>query len=131
MRFACLLPAALLATGCGVPDVTFAPDSGRDATRDAVLDVPGDDQSADVEASDAADSGDAGDAAQDAFEPCKGDAGPPGGFHCCQGVSGVVCGSNMCTQTACMQCATISCAWPNVCCEVMGGSATCKPAGGC
>ncbi len=130
MRFAFLLPAVLLATGCGVPDVTFYPSGGShdsgphpEASVDAPADAGGDAESD-------ANSDAPGDAPQDASEPCTGDAGAPGGFRCCSGVSGVVCGSPMCSSTACTQCSTISCNWPNVCCSTMG-VATCKPAGGC
>jgi hypothetical protein len=138
MRFAFLLPAALLAMGCGVPSVSFADaGSSRDATRDSPQgDGPNEAQSGDAEAdaeNEASAEGggsDAGDAGTDAPDYCRDDAGAPGGFKCCMGVTGVVCGSNMCNNTTCMQCATINCSWPNVCCS-SGNTATCKPAGSC
>lgn len=127
MRFAFLLPAALLATGCGVPDVHFTP---AGPPHDASAADGADEAAADAEGG-AADAADASDAPTDAPDYCTGDAGEPAGFKCCMGVSGVVCGGNMCTSTACTQCATIGCSWPKVCCPGMGTPATCKPAGGC
>lgn len=126
MRFAYVLPAVLLATGC-VPDVAFLADGG---THDAARDAPAADGQMEAAADAEGDAGDAADAPYDGPAWCTGAEGGPPGFKCCMGVSGVVCGSNMCTSTACVQCATINCSWPNVCCATMG-VATCKPAGGC
>jgi hypothetical protein len=136
MRFACLLPAVLLATGCGVPDVTFTNDAGpRDATRDSPgLDVTAEgeaDGQADSEGDANPDATDSGDAGTDAPEYCKGDAGPPSGYRCCIGSPGEVCGGNPCSATNCASCGS-SCTWPSRCCA-SGGSATCvaPDASGC
>jgi hypothetical protein len=136
MRFTFLLPAALLAMGCGVPDVTFTPDSGRDASGDG---PPVDGQAeaavdgeADGESDAGGDSGDApGDAPSDAPEYCKGDAGPPAGpmYKCCGSALGTVCSGN-CNQNQCLACGV--CAWPSVCCPTMGDMGHCSGQdGGC
>ncbi len=101
MRFACLVASALLATGCGVPDVSFTDGgSSRDATSDSLgpdAFEAGSDAESDAQADAEGDAnGDAGDAKTDAPEYCKGDAGPPVGYVCCTGSAGEVCGGNPC-----------------------------------
>jgi hypothetical protein len=136
MRLACLVASALLiATGCGVPNVSFT-DAGKDATRDspgpdAPADSGGDAADAETDAEgdangDAADSGDAG---TDAPEYCKGDAGPPVGYGCCLGSPGEVCGGqgNPCSASNCAKCGS-GCTWPSRCCT---GVCTPPDAGGC
>lgn len=125
MRFACLLPALLLTTGCA-PDVTFVIDGGsRDATRDSPhpLDAADDGASGDAEA----DASDAGDAAPDASDYCKGDAGAPNTAYKCCGSSGTVC-AGPCTPNDCLSCQP--CPWPQVCCTG-GGQAKCLAPGSC
>jgi hypothetical protein len=137
MRFAFVLPAALLATGCGVPDVSFtdAGGSAHDATPDAPMaDAPEEvavDAGSDVENDAGADAADAGDAATDAPEYCKGDAGPPMGpmYKCCGSATGTVCAGN-CNGNQCTACGV--CAWPSVCCPMMGDMGHCSgDDGGC
>lgn len=131
MRLAFLLPAALLATGCGVPDVHFADAGGsRDGTSDSPeLDAPGEaGDDAPVDGTRA----DSGDAATEAPEYCKGDAGPPtdaGMLKCCGTTTGTVC-SGTCNLQACQACIGI-CPWPSICCTA-GSMGHCSPPdGGC
>jgi len=130
MRLACLVASAIVATGCGVPDVSFT-DGGvsRDvAVIDTSVDVEQDASSpADGEggSTDAGDAGDASDARTQGPTYCKGDAGPPdASYTCCP--SGAVC-SGSCKPQACTHCGT--CTWPSVCCP-SGNNATCTPPDG-
>ncbi len=131
MRFAFFLPALLLATGCGVPNVTFLQSGGRDAAHDAPFDAPDEAQAGDAETdAQAADAGDAGDAAEAGADYCKGDAGPPttgGGPYKCCGTNGTVC-AGPCSPTQCLSCEP--CPWPSVCCT-SGGMAKCLGPGSC
>jgi len=133
MRLAYLVASALLATGCGVPDVTFT-DGGasRDvAVVDTSVDVEQDGSSpADGEAG-SGDAGDAGDARTGGPIYCRGDAGPPvdagppnASYTCCP--SGAVC-SGTCKPMACSHCGT--CTWPSVCCP-NGNNGICTPPDG-
>jgi hypothetical protein len=127
MRLPWLLASALLATGCGVPDVTFI-DAGRDATRDSTgLDGPVEATDAEGDAStDAADSGDAAPDAPAVY--CTPDAGPPAGYTCCGGGGGIVCLGNCQNAQACLRCG--NCQWPKICCAI-GSNGTCTlPDGG-
>lgn len=135
MRFACLLPAALLLMGCGVPQVTFADGGGsHDAARDSSnpLDGPSEaasDGEADAEGDASGDAADSGDAGSDAPEFCQGDAGaPPGPSYKCCGAIGTVCNGN-CNAQACLACGV--CTWPSVCCPTMGNMGHCSADGGC
>jgi hypothetical protein len=134
MRFACLLPALLLATGCGVPDVTFTNDAGpRDATRDSPgLDGTAEAEGAvdgevDAEGDGATDAADAGDAKPDAPDYCKGTPAPPG-YNCCPGGGGIVCLGN-CNLPRCATCG--ACLWPNFCCTTGSTGYCSSDAGGC
>lgn len=138
MRFAFLLPAALLAMGCGVPNVHFTNDAGspRDAARDAPhADAPNEAQAMDAEADAENEDGEAGsdaaDAGTDAPDFCKGDAGPPLGpmYKCCGSATGTVCLGN-CNGNQCTSCGV--CIWPSVCCPMMGNMGHCSSDdGGC
>ena len=133
MRLACLVAAALLATGCGVPEVSFtdAGDSRDMAVSDTSVDVGQDASSqADGEGG-SGDAGDAGDARTDGPVYCQGEAGPPvdagpsdASYSCC--ASGAVC-SGTCNSKACNHCGT--CRWPSVCCP-SGNNGVCTPPDG-
>jgi hypothetical protein len=130
MRFACLVASALLATGCGVPEVAFL-DAG--SSRDATRDSPGPDAPAEAEADaegDAnGDAADSGDAATDAPDYCRSDSGAPPGYACCAGGGGIVCSGN-CNSQGCLKC--VGCTWPSYCCT-SGANGTCTKldGGGC
>jgi hypothetical protein len=135
MRFACLLPAVLLATGCGVPDVTFTNDAGpRDATHDSPgLDVTAEgeaDGQTDAEGDANPDAADAGDARTDAPDYCNG-TGAPAGYQCCAGATGTVCLGTCQNGQACLRCNQgAPCTWPSVCCA-SGSTGNCSHDGGC
>jgi hypothetical protein len=113
-----LLPY-LVASGCGVPDVTFYPD---DASTDVLKATPdasqaGDDASIDASAETSVDAqGDAG------ATGCPG--APPTGFVCC---GSLACGGQ-CKSGDCGKCP--ACAGNEVCC-VRGQGATCSDSGSC
>jgi hypothetical protein len=132
MRLPCLLASALLATGCGVPDVTFIDAGSRDATRDSPGDGPAEaEAAADAEGDASTDAADSGDAGTDAPVYCTPDAGPPVGYTCCIGNGGIVCSGNCQNAQACLKCGI--CLWPNRCCA-SGSNGNCAApdaAGGC
>ncbi|HTQ45478.1 MAG TPA: hypothetical protein VMI75_22120 [Polyangiaceae bacterium] len=131
MRSAGTLVPLLLASACGVPEVSFSDDGGqRDARLDTGIDVAQDATSmADGEGGPP---GDAGDAGTDAPIYCMDGGGPPdaspdASYTCCP--SGAVC-SGTCKSQACNHCGT--CTWPSVCCPSgNNGKCTAPDAGPC
>lgn len=129
-----MLPAALVLTGCGVPDVNFNDAGSRDATHDSPLPLDAQEEAeAGVDAEPArdaeggVDAADASDASDSGMAYCKGDAGAPeAGYKCCS--DGTVCSGN-CNTAQCLLC--VGCVWPSVCCPMPGNTAVCKDAGSC
>jgi hypothetical protein len=121
MRLAWLLLLGCMATGCGVPEVTFVDDAGLGATHDAF-----EDRAAEAAAEASADAtGDAESSTGDAGYCIGADGGtpPPNGLACCPGGMGKACAGE-CMAKACMACG--NCPWPSVCCT-NGANGTCKP----
>lgn len=124
-RAAVALGVCLVASACGVPDVTFVTDASMgDALPDALAD-------AGVAADAAADTGrheDSGAGESDASPGIDGgvcpDAAPLGFAVCC---GAVACGE-MCKASDCAKCSI--CTAPDVCC-IHGNGATCHDAGAC